>query len=442
MGGFGRWLGYRLVPLALIVGLLLFLRGSGLGDSMIGARSSTFVLGFLLIAAFVAGQLAGRARLPRISGYLGIGVVLGPHLTGLLTTEMLAGAKAVEGVAVALIALTAGGEIRLDWLRKRARALATITFCQIALVGTSTFVVVFAGRRLFPFVPDDPLLEAAVVALALSAIAISNSPTVTIAVISESGSSGPLSRTVLGITVLVDLCVIVLFTVMLSFARDMLGGGGGEPLGLTLLREIGGSLLTGVLVGVAVSWFLNRVNRDVPVFVLLVCFTIWQLAEQFHLEALLIALAAGFWVENFSSARGEVLIKGIERMSLPVYAIFFAASGAKVNLSALGVMGPLALLLASVRAGAIWTGIRLGTSLAPVEPVVKRYAWLGLISQAGVTLALASILARAFPGWGEGIQTLIVAMIALHEMLGPIGFQLALSRAGELGAARRDETPA
>jgi hypothetical protein len=72
--------------------------------------------------------------------------------------------------------------------------------------------------------------------------------------------------------------------------------------------------------------------------------------------------------------------------------------------------------------------------------MVRRYAWLGFISQAGVTLALSTIVARTFPTWGVDVQALVIAMIAIHELVGPIGFQFALRRAGEVGAARSTPT--
>ena len=58
---------------------------------------------------------------------------------------------------------------------------------------------------------------------------------------------------------------------------------------------------------------------------------------------------------------------------------------------------------------------------------------MGLVSQAGVTLGLAIIVATEFPGWGVRLQALIVALIAMHEMVGPILFRAALLRAGEVG---------
>lgn len=435
---FGRMLGpflYRVVPFLVCLGLLVVLRWGGLGVAGAGPQSTTVAIGFLLLGAFIGGKAAARVGLPRITGYLLVGLVAGPYGSGLLTQDMLIAGKTVEGIAVALIALTAGGEIRLAWVRSQAARLAIITVTQLVLVGGAVFTAAMLLRAHLPFMPAGDLQATVIIALVLAAIGISGSPTVTIAVISENRAAGPLSRTVLGITVIVDLCVIILFALVLSLARSALGEGTDTPLAVTLTRELGGSIVAGIACGAGIAWFLRHMDRDTPVFVLAVCFGISSVAQAFHLETLLIALTAGFWVENFSDARGERLIAGIEGLSLPVYALFFAAAGAKVNLGALASMWPLALILSGVRALGIYSGAALGTRLSKAEPVVQRYTWMGLISQAGVTLALAAILARVFPAWGDDLQVLIIAMIAIHEIVGPIGFQHALRRAGEADAA-------
>jgi Kef-type K+ transport system membrane component KefB len=426
---------HRALPLALALGILAFLRWSGTGVAAAGPQSTTVAVGFMLMAAFVGGKVAARIRLPRITGYLTVGLLIGPFVSGLLTRDMLIAAHAVQGIAVALIALTAGGEIRIAWVRQHARRLALITGFELCFVAGGVLTVVLLARSILPFMPADNLLEATVIAMVFGAIAVANSPTVTIAVIAENRAEGPVTRTVLGVTILKDVCVIVLFAVALTLAKSALGEADDDSLAFTLTRELGGSVLAGIGFGVAISLFLRFVNRDTPVFVLAVCFAIWQVSTAFHLETLLIALTAGFWVENFSRAEGDHLIKAIERLSLPVYALFFAAAGAKVDLDALVSLWPFALLLAATRAACVWAGTRVGAVLAGAEYEVRRYAWFGFISQAGVTLALATIVARTFPTWGVEIQAIIIAMIALHEFVGPIGFQLALARAGEIGAA-------
>src|SRR5690606_1060304 len=74
---------YRALPLALAVGALAALRWSGSGVKAIGPQSTTIAIGFVLISAFVGGKVAVRTGLPRITGYLVVGVLVGPHVSGL-----------------------------------------------------------------------------------------------------------------------------------------------------------------------------------------------------------------------------------------------------------------------------------------------------------------------------------------------------------------------
>jgi hypothetical protein len=67
-----------------------------------------------------------------------------------------------------------------------------------------------------------------------------------------------------------------------------------------------------------------------------------------------------------------------------------------------------------------------------IETADGKYVWTGLISQAGITLGFASIVAAEFPEWGTQLQTLLVALIALHEIVGPVFFRYGLARAGDL----------
>jgi len=64
--------------------------------------------------------------------------------------------------------------------------------------------------------------------------------------------------------------------------------------------------------------------------------------------------------------------------------------------------------------------------------VVKQNVWLGLISQAGVAIGLASILATAYPSRGSEMQTLVLSVIAINEIAGQILFSIALRRSGEV----------
>src|SRR5881296_2476771 len=111
---------------------------------------ATLSLGFLLLAAYLGGELARRARAPRLTGYLLVGFAVGPPWLGLVRREEVDALQFIEDAAVALIALTAGSELTLDTLRQSRVALARLAIGAIALpVAAVTLVVASVGSR-FP----------------------------------------------------------------------------------------------------------------------------------------------------------------------------------------------------------------------------------------------------------------------------------------------------
>jgi hypothetical protein len=104
-----------------------------------------------------------------------------------------------------------------------------------------------------------------------------------------------------------------------------------------------------------------------------------------------------------------------------------------LQVDALGSLGVLAVALAALRIAGVRLGTMIGLRQAGLAQHPTNMLWMGLISQAGVTLGLTVIVASEFAGWGVRIQTLMVALIAIHEVVGPILFRAALARAGEVG---------
>lgn len=425
----------RVLTLATMVGLMAVLRqvmDLAPGDT---AADTTVILGFLLLAAFIAGQLFRALGLPRITGYILLGLLVGPGLVGIVTDENIADLRLVDDVAISLIALSAGGELKLEELRRRARSMLGIMSFEMAAVFLVIAGGVLALGGLLPFTAGKDLATVATIALIFGSIAIANSPSVAIAVINESRARGPVSSTVLGVTVMKDVAVILLFAVSISVARSILKDAGGFDLAFfgTLAWEIGGSLLIGAVSGAVISVYLRTTNEHIVLFTLGIAFLNAYVAHALHLEVLLLSLSAGFFVENISPVHGEPFVDGLERNSLPLYALFFSLAGASIHLDELRTLWPFVLGFVAARAAAIFGGTWLGARVTGSEPEVRRYAWLGFVSQAGVTLGMVVIAARAFPEWGDELRTLFVGMVAIHELIGPVALQYGLKAAGEVG---------
>ena len=396
---------------------------------------ATLALGFLALAAHLGGELAKRFHLPRITGFLVTGVLVGPAWLGLVRgDEVLALAFIADG-AMALIAFTAGSQLSLELLRRDAMLLARVSVATILVPFALVAAVTLSVSPWFPLTVHQPFGDALAVALVLGTIAAAASPALTMAVIDELDARGPLARAVLGVSIAKDLLVIVLFVLVIANA-GLLTSAGAVDMGVawTMLQRTAGSIAAGVALGFVVSRYLRLLNRDTPLFVLALAFLSAEggAALGGGLETILIALSAGCYVENVAPVEGARLRGLLQRGSLPVYIIVFAVAGAGLQVEALRELWPWVLLLVALRA----LGLRLGTRLAAASPVVPpamaSHGWLGLVSQAGIAIGLAAAARRAFPEWGVSLEALVVATIGVHELAGPICFRRALHLTGEV----------
>jgi len=427
----------RLVTLLAIVGLAYVLRLIG-SPANTGAAAA-MMLGFILIASYLAGDLATHVRLPRISGYVIFGIVIGPFVLGILSQDLAAALRTVDELALALIALTAGGELRLGNVRRILRPIMAITGSVLLVTTAGIALLVLAARPFLGMLADVPLPLALGLALLLGIWCANSSPDVTVAVVNEAGARGSLTETILSVTIVKDVLVIVLFAVALSLTGSLADPARGFNAGLigTIAWEVAGALVVGALLGSAFALYLQHVGKRRVLATFLFAYMLILLAHALHVELLLAAVAAGFVIENFSPA-GDALIHGIEANSLPVFALFFAVAGAALDLPALLRYWPVALTVVGVRLLLTWTGVRLGGRAGGAPPAVVRLAWLGFISQAGVTLGLSLLVGAELPGVGEDFVAVTAAIIIFHLLLGPVLLKYALDQAGETSSHRTE----
>ena len=400
---------------------------------------ATLALGFLLLAAYLGGEIARRVRLPRLTGYLLVGFAVGPAWLGLVQREDVEALRFIEEAAVALVGLAAGSELTLDALRRGRVALARLASGTIVFPLLAVSLVVLSVSPWFPLTRHQPLGDAVVVALVLGTLAAASSPAITMAMMSELDAHGPVARALLGITVVKDVAVALLFALVLALGKALTSAGAmNVAVAGTAILQLLGSAAAGTLLGYALSQYLGLVRRESGVFLVAMAFVAAEVARLTHLETLIIALAAGFYLENFAPLESERLRRELKRGSLPVYVAFFALTGAGLRVGVLADLWPWILLLVGLRLVGLRYGLLWAGRHSSVTPVLARHGWLGLISQAGMALGLAQLARRAFPEWGVSLETLIVAMIGVHEVAGPICFRMALVRAGEVTEERRD----
>ena len=424
----------NIIILLVVFVVMLFLRSPLSAPFSLPDQGSSLALGFIMIFAFLGGKNINRLNLPQITGYILAGIVCGPYLLKLLQTGEVHDLQLLDGLALSLIALTAGGEMDRERLRGSWRAITFLVFFQTVFIVGGVILFVWIFRSFSPFFSGKPGHEVFALSLLLGTLATATSPSTTIAVITESRAKGRYTDLVLSAAVVKDFVLIIFFAFSLSFSKSFVFPGQTFDFGflLGILSEIGGSVLLGIAVGIGVTFYLKFVKKEITVFLLSVAFFTYQISHHFGLHSLLVCLLAGFLVMNFSS-QGESLIDALERSSVPIFIIFFAISGASIDLGALRKSWTLALTLVIWRGFLKFCGTYAGGKLASEDSIVKRKSWAGFISQAGVALGMAIIIERTFPSWGGEFKALVLTVIALNQIIGPVLLQRFLLNVRETG---------
>jgi Kef-type K+ transport system membrane component KefB len=434
--GFGVWAADRLLP------------------GMIGTgQTSLLGVGFALIAAFTLGQLAVGLRLPAITGYLVAGVLLGESLRTTLPAAWMVpplswpilGNHAIDllspfqQVAVGLIALTAGGLLRLDALRGLARPIGGI-FGGHAL---SVLVIMALWATVqglgLPYVTVPGLAGVGTTTVlgfgaVLAGLCLSGSPAATLAVLHGTGARGPVARVVLANVALKEVGAVAVVVAALHWMARSPGTSWATGPATQTSLHMGLGLAAGVLVGGAMSLYVHQVRREVSLFVLGVVVLVTFITNRFGMSPVWVLLPAGMVLAS-SSDHGEKLVREVVKLSTPLYLLVFAMLGAAIRLDlVIGVL-PHAIAIVLLRAAALRVGVAAGGRMGHADPNVVRYAWAGFVPQGGVAVSLVLVAESSMGALGDAIVALTAATLVLNELAGPAIFRHMLGRAGELPAS-------
>lgn len=395
-------------------------------------------LGFLMLAGTLLSEILEPLGLPHITAYLVCGLLAGPSVSGLVALPVVQNLAPVNTIALALIALAGGAELRLDELRKNRRGLIWSTILQHAFVPIACALALLSLASSSPFatLPPSTLLGVAVLWGVLSA---SRSPAVLLGVFSELNPKGPLASFSLAHVMFSDLVVILMMAVAIAIVRPYFDPA--MALSFTEIRALGfemlGSVMLGGCVGIVLAIYFRLTERSHLIVLLAVSVGLSELIKYVRFDSLLCFLVAGFVVRNFTS-QGERLLHAIHQTGILVFAVFFAVAGAKVDLVLLQQAGLVAIGLCVVRALSTWILGRISSRLANDHPSIRRWSFAPLISQAGLTIGLTEVVARAFPSVAAPFRALALAAVAIHEFIGPVVLKIALIRAGEASGKDAD----
>ena len=389
-------------------------------------------LGFLLLVGTLASELLEPFGLPHLTGYILAGVLAGPHVLHLLDHSTVERLGSVNNLALSLIAFAGGAELKLEMLRRDFRSLAWATLFQTFVVLVGMAGAVLALHPFIPFVQGMPFMALLGVGLLWGTLAVTRSPSAVLGVLAQTRASGPLTNFTLGFVMTSDIVVVVLLALVMAVVRPLMDPA--EAFSLARLEVVGhellGSVALGTTLGLCIAAYLRLVGTQLVLIFVALGVGASEIIHYLQFEPMLAFMVAGFVVQNLSK-QGEKFLHAVESTSGIVFVVFFATAGAHLDLPLVKQIWPVALLLCALRVGVTYGASRLASRIAGDPPLIRKWGWAPLVSQAGLTLGIAATIASTFPTFGEGFRALAVATVAINEMVGPVLFKRALDKAGE-----------
>ncbi len=414
-------------------------------------HSNVFIdIALLVSIGIIGGKIAEFFHLPRVTGYIIIGMLFGPNILNIFNTEMIADLKALKILGLGFIGYNVGLEVNFKMLKYNRNAVLFITLFQ-AIV---TFVLV--GGTILLFVGE----YAWTYALIFGAIATVTTPAPIVACIRSYHTKGRLTALLCPMIALDDVLGVIIFAFVLPISVYLAGHTGealtaavlfGEPL-----LNIGLSIFVGIIIGLMVERFIEYFyNGDkITIFLIIVVGLLFGIGitYMFELSTILLPLTIGAILSNRLSFDLRDKVRGIsDAFILPILLVFFTLSGAELNiglLTTLEVVGVIYILMRVV-------GKILGASTAAImlkeETKVKKYLGAALIPQGGVAIDMAILAEIRFIQLsqdtgnsdyaiiGSTVLTVILAAVLLYKVFGEIIVKWAFRQANEI--TQEDHTP-
>jgi Kef-type K+ transport system membrane component KefB len=419
-------------------------------EELVGAYAKTWATFIVvMVAASQFGKLFPRIGLPLITGFLVVGAACGPYALGIVMPSDLPRLSIISQAALSYIAYSAGAELYLPELRSLLKSIVFqtvgITISCLAICTMGMYVLATTGAITFM---ADLSTSCSIAASTVAAIImVTSSPAAAIAVVKELRAKGTFTSTLLGICVLADVFVLLGFSLTTTFAEEECKGEGFDGISLgIMIGVLFGSLLIGYFMGFFLICLIS--SRRLPtrhvilplglaVFIFCHWFTDYthhHLRYVINLEPLLMCIAAGYVCTNKSKHRHR-FINVLQAAGPWVFLPFFTLTGASLDLKVLLASLAIALIVVLIRTAALFIGSAAGGCLAKQSGPHNAHMFLTQITQAGVSLGLASEVGMAFPGWGRQFQTLIISIVIINQVLGPFFFKIGVRRVGEANQA-------
>lgn len=386
----------------------------------------TSTIGLLLAVCLAAGVLADLVHLPKVTAYLLVGLLVGPSVLDWVPQEHVELFEPLLKLAMALVLFNLGCEFTFSKVRRVAAHCMALSVAEI----TATVVLVTIGLLAFGCTSSMALL--------LGCLAVATAPATTILVLKEFRSEGPVTESTGFMVAMNNFACIIMFE-FAFLAIEMFQGRIGFSFTseiFTVLLDVVGSMLLGILGGLAVSYGCGFLNMKRWLVLLVAAITLLLgIDESFDIPYMLSFLMMGITVANTSDYKQKIVAE-LDHLSGILAVLFFVAHGTQLDAGAFIAAGKLGVVYIVCRIAGKWLGVYYAAKVTKQPREVRIWGGSCLLAQAGAAIALSTIAVNRDPELGQPIRDIILGSVVLFEIIGPLFIRHSLIQTGEVPLAQ------
>ena len=276
-------------------------------------------IAIILFVGFLATRLTKLVKLPNVTAYIVVGILLVPIWTiipagidGIIPTRVIDGMSFLTDIALAFIAFGAGEFFKIDVLKKSGGKVIVITIFEALMAVVVVFCLCFFVLRI-----------SLGFSMVLAALSSATAPASTIMTIKQTKAKGEYVNTLLQVVALDDVVSLLAFSVALALhgALSANGGASFNSIGLPILLNIA-CLALGFVFGLLLKVLLptKRTSDNRLIIVIATLFLFCGICALMGQSPLLGCMAMGMTYINVS--KDEKLFKQLSYFQPPIMLCF------------------------------------------------------------------------------------------------------------------------
>ena len=384
------------------------------------------LFGIILLLGLIGGEITKLSRfLPRITGYLIIGFIVGPYGFNIINSAILGNTRLFIDISLSLILFEIGRHLNFIWL-KHDRGLLMMSIAESSITFSLVFILLY-------YFVDLMLLSS----LLGATIAISTSPAIAMMVASDLSAEGPVTRRTLILTSLNNGFSLVLFTVLAPLAQVSLPQFTLKYILLNSSYCLFGSIILGMIAFKLATYVARivgkRESNQFSLFVGAVILTL-GLTQMLSLSPLLTLFVLGVAARNLDQNHVFMEID-FKRFARLFFIILFVVTGAYLKPWGIYDAAWATIVFLLLRVIGKVSGVWLYAKSCRLKTSQARALSLTLLPMGGVAVGLSNRLLDFNPHFAFDLLPIIALSIMILNIVGPIITQYAFIKVGETDPA-------